>query len=147
MKVADALAQVRFLFIDTAPIIYHVENVQPYRALTNIIFGAIRVGLPQAATSSITLAECLVECYRSGDMELADRFRRAITSGPNLLYVGVDTTVERAAELRARYNLALTDAFQVAAALATGCDAILTNDQDLKRVTEIKVVMLRDLEP
>ncbi len=81
------------------------------------------------------------------DTQLAARFRRAITAGPNLLYVGVDATVERAAELRASYNLALTDAFQVAAALATGCDAILTNDQGLKRVKEIKVLMLGDLEP
>jgi predicted nucleic acid-binding protein len=52
----------------------------------------------------------------------------------------------RAAELRARYNLTLTDAFQVACALDAGCEAFLTNDFGLKRVTEIQVIVLDALD-
>ena len=33
------------------------------------------------------------------------------------------------AELRARYNLLLPDAFQAAVAIVSGCDALLTNDR------------------
>jgi predicted nucleic acid-binding protein len=51
----------------------------------------------------------------------------------------------QAAELRARYNLQLPDAFQVAIALAAGCEAFLTNDTMLSRVTELRVIVLDDL--
>ncbi len=49
---------------------------------------------------------------------------------------------QRAALLRASYNLSLTDALQVAAALSAGCEAFLTNDFGLKRVTELRVLVL-----
>jgi predicted nucleic acid-binding protein len=48
--------------------------------------------------------------------------------------------------LRARYNLTLTDAFQLAVAIQTECDAFLTNDIDLKRVTEIPIIVLSEVE-
>lgn len=145
VNVADALAGVQRLFIDTSPVIYHVQNAARYRPLTNHVFGAIRHGTVTGVTSSVTLLECPVHPYRLGDTSLADRFRRAITASPNLRYVGVDTAVERAAELRARHDLALADALQVAAALAAGCDMFLTNDHELRRVTEIRVLVLDDL--
>ncbi|MFA0754466.1 MAG: hypothetical protein IMHGJWDQ_002253 [Candidatus Fervidibacter sp.] len=37
-----------------------------------------------------------------------------------------------AASLRARYNLSLTDAFQVAVALKAGCDAVLSEMKNVK---------------
>lgn len=58
----------------------------------------------------------------------------------------MDASAERAAELRAHYNLTLTDAFQIAAALTAGCDAFPTNDAALKRVTELTVLVLDELE-
>jgi predicted nucleic acid-binding protein len=45
----------------------------------------------------------------------------------------------RAAELRARYHLSLTNAFQIAVALQSGCDAFLSNDMTLKRVSDLRV--------
>lgn len=60
----------------------------------------------------------------------------------------IDATIaEKAAEFRARYNLSLTDAYQMAVALSAGCDAFLTNDARLKRVVEVNVLVLDDLEP
>ncbi len=146
MKIADALSGVTRLFLDTSPVIYHVEGVAAYQPLTDVIFQEIRNGAFEAVTSSVTLAECLVHPYRNSDTALVQQFRNVITAGVNTRYVGVDATAESAAELRARYNLSLTDAFQVAVALAAGCDAFLTNDVILKRVTELTVLVLDDLE-
>jgi len=147
MRIADALARTRRLFIDTAPVIYHVERHPRYWDLTTGFFRALRDGIVQGVTSPITLAECLVHPYHSGDTALADRFRRAISGDRGIEYRGIDAVVERAAQMRARYNLALTDAFQIAAALAAGCDAILTNDLGMRRVTELTVLVLDNLEP
>ncbi len=59
----------------------------------------------------------------------------------------IDSTVaERAADLRARYNLRTPDALQTAAALDTGWQAFLTNDTQLKRVIELRVLILDELE-
>lgn len=46
----------------------------------------------------------------------------------------------------ADYNLQLLDAFQVAAALQSKCEAILTNDMQLKRVKELRVLVVSELE-
>ena len=55
--------------------------------------------------------------------------------------------MDRAAELRARYRLRLPDAIQLAVALNAGCQAFLTNDRDLQRVTAVRILSLEDLEP
>ncbi|MEP7294186.1 MAG: PIN domain-containing protein [Chloroflexota bacterium] len=52
----------------------------------------------------------------------------------------------RAAQLRAQYNLKTPDALQAAAALEMGCNAFLTNDAGLKRVSGISVLMIDELE-
>jgi predicted nucleic acid-binding protein len=52
----------------------------------------------------------------------------------------------QAAELRAKYNLRTADALQVASALSVNCDTFLTNDKQLNRLTELRVLVLDDLE-
>ena len=146
IKISTALANVRELFLDTAPIIYHVEGNLAYQPLTDQIFQAIQAGTLSAVTSSITLSECLVHPYRRGDMALAQKFRDAITAGVNTRYVGVDAVAEQAAEVRAHYNLKLADSFQIAAAIAAGCGAFLTNDSTLKRVSGITILVLDEME-
>lgn len=146
MNIQDALVGVRRLFLDTAPVIYHIEGNPAYQPLTDIIFQQIHSGMSEAVTSSVTLAECLVHPYRHGDLVLVQKFRNVITMGIHTQYTGVDASAEYAAELRARYNLTLTDAFQIAAALAAGCDAFLTNDTALKRVSELTILALDELE-
>lgn len=146
MKITAALANVRELFLDTAPVIYHVEGNPAYQPLTDHVFQAIQAGTLSAVTSSITLSECLVHPYRHGDTALAQKFRNVIIGGVNTRYVGVDVVAEQAAELRAGYKLKLADSFQIAAAIAAGCDTFLTNDAALKRVGEIAILVLDELE-
>ena len=52
---------------------------------------------------------------------------------------------EYAAELRAKYRLRTPDALQVSTAISTGCQAILTNDKNWKRVTELQVIIVDEL--
>ena len=58
-----------------------------------------------------------------------------------------EVIARRAAQLRARYPLALDDAFQIVTAIIAQCDAFLTNDATLKRVTELNVIVLDEVEP
>ncbi len=147
MKVSDALVGVRSVFLDTAPLIYHVERHPAYVGRTRPIFQAIDAGTVEAVTSSITLVECLVVPLRRQDAVLATRFRDVITAGVNTRFVGVDRVAEQAAELRAGLGFGLADAFQVACAVGAGVDAFVTNDKKLLRAPGIRVLVLDDLDP
>lgn len=147
VKVSDALSTVARLFLDTAPVIYYVERHPHYTPLVDYIFDCIDAGTLPAITSPVTLAECLVMPYRLGQANVQQDFADLIANGQGITFWPLDAgSARRAAELRARYNLSLTDAFQIAAALAAGCDAFLTNDATLKRVSELTILMLGELE-
>jgi hypothetical protein len=75
VKIRDALVGVKLLFLDTAPVIYHIEGNPAYQSLTDVVFQQVQSGMPEAVTSSVTLAECLVHPYRHGDLLLVQKFR------------------------------------------------------------------------
>lgn len=134
------------LGFDTAPIIYFVEANQKYDALVSQIFQRIANGLLTGITSVITFTEVLVQPIRRSDVELSHKYSNLLLNSANFETVGIDTVMaKRAASLRAQYNLRTPDALQLAAALESGCQVFLTNDVQLKRVTELRVLILDDL--
>ena len=134
MRVAEALTTVTRLFLDTAPIIYYVERHPQYAPLVDQIFNRLDNNALLAVTFPITLAECLIVPIRLGQTDLQRDFMDLITLGTGVIFKEIDkTTATRAAEMRARYNLTLTDAFQVAIAFEMGCNGFLTNDIGLQR--------------
>jgi predicted nucleic acid-binding protein len=50
----------------------------------------------------------------------------------------------RAAQLRAEHRLRPADALQVAACLEQGATAFLSNDRELRRISDLHVWMLKD---
>jgi predicted nucleic acid-binding protein len=147
VKLDVALEGVSRLFFDSAPVIYFFERNPSYVAVLRSIFRYIEAGALHAITSPVTLAECLVAPYRSSDITLVHRFTEFIVFGHNTTFVSIDQEYgDRAAELRARYNLALPDALQLAVALRTGGEAILTNGLGLRRVAELRSIIVGELE-
>ena len=147
LKITERLQTVTRLFLDTASVVYYVEEDTRYLALVDPVFDRLDAGTLVAVTSPVTLAECLVMPYRNNQVELQQIFSDLIVNGTNVLFASIDREMgRRAAELRARYNLSLTDAFQIAVALQSGCDAFLTNDMTLKRVSELSVIVLEEME-
>ena len=146
MKVNNAIQGIRRLFLDTAPIIYYVENHPNYYELTQVIFDGIDEGLLLGVTSPISLSECLVYPYKLGLIALAQDFIYLIVDGENINFVLIDEDIGNlAAQMRARYNLSLTDALQIATAIQSNCDAFLTNDLQLKRVNELSILGISEL--
>lgn len=147
MKVDAALQGVTRLFLDTAPVIYYIEKHPNHVAASTAIFNLIDQGVITAVLSPVTLAECLVVPQRLGLVTLQQDFISLITYGRNTDFVHIDDSCAVvASELRVRYNLSLLDALQVAAALNSGCEALLTNDVLLRRVSEIRILLMDDLE-
>ncbi|MEP6776762.1 MAG: type II toxin-antitoxin system VapC family toxin [Chloroflexota bacterium] len=138
VKLDDALVGVARLGIDTAPVIYFIEAHARFERVVAPIFKLIADGRLIGITSTITLTEVLVQPFMSANVRLQQEYRDILLYSPNFEVVPIDLNVaERAAELRARYGLRAPDALQIAAALSSGCEAFVTNDSKLQRVSEL----------
>ena len=148
MKVEESLEGVTNLFLDTAPVIYAVEGNPKYLPIVRVVFEAIDNGFLTGICSPITLAECLVRPCRFEQVELQQTYIHLLLNNENITckYIDQQVLAIQAAQLRAKYNLQLPDAFQVAVALGADCEAFLTNDVVFRRVTEIRAIALDDLE-
>jgi predicted nucleic acid-binding protein len=147
MKLNDALQGVNKVFLDTSPVIYYVEAVPAFAEVVRGIFTLIGKGQIQGVVSPVTLAECVTLPIRLGQVELRERFTDLLTATDGIVLVNIDATIaQQAAELRIRYGLKLPDALQLAVGFCAGCEAFLTNDVALKRVTELQVLVLGELE-
>lgn len=147
MNLSEALTGVRLLGVETAPFIYFAECRSGHVDKMRAIFRHVADGEITVVTSTITLTEALAKPLREGANDLAAAYRAMLKETPGILLHPVDSvTADRAAELRARYNLKTPDALHVATAVEAGCDAFLTNDLDLRRIVEIRVLILDDLE-
>ena len=137
------------LAVDTAIFIYWIEEHPRWVTLLDELFRAADSGKLALVTSAVTLLEVLVVPYRAGDIFLAERYEALLTRGRGLRLVDLDRAQLRAAaQLRAvRPALKTPDALQVAAALAAGCTALLTNDRDIPSVAGLRILQLASFDP
>lgn len=146
-KLDEALAGVTGLGFDTAPVIYFIEANPQYDALVTEIFQRITDGTMHGLTSVITLSEVLVQPMLRQQVLLQQEYRDLLLHGINFKTWAISANIaERAAELRAKYRLRTPDALQLATVIEAGGQAFLTNDTGLRRVTELPVLVLGELE-
>ncbi|MEW6351093.1 MAG: type II toxin-antitoxin system VapC family toxin [Thermodesulfobacteriota bacterium] len=137
---------IRRLFLDSAPVIYFVEQHPDYHSLLLPIFARFETGDLIAVTSPITLAECLVLPLKAGNAVVTEAFLELLGGAYPGVFVALERQTARlAAEIRSKYRVTLSDAFQVASALEARCQALLTNDKALTRITELRVLVVEDL--
>jgi predicted nucleic acid-binding protein len=147
MKISSRLKNVNRIFLDTAPVIYYVEKNRNYLQKVRVVFERLDDGSLTGVASPVTLSECLVLPFRLEKPDVAQAFIQMLSNNSSTTFVVIEDQIAcQAADLRARYNLTLSDAFQAAAAIASDCDAFLTNDDALKRVTELNVIVLDEVE-
>jgi predicted nucleic acid-binding protein len=95
--------------------------------------------------SVVTEAELLIRPLRDADDDAVERVQDLL-SEEGISVAPVDRRTARlAAELRARHNLGLADAIIVATAIVTGCEAVVSNDGQWRRVTETSIVYLEEV--
>lgn len=148
MRIEAALNGVARLGVDTAPFIYYIEENPTYLALVAPIFLAADAGRIALVTSTITVSEVLIHPLRLRADNLRDEYLDLFLNSANLEIQSIDIEVaQRAAELRVAHNIRLPDALQIAAALHAGCTAFLTNDRQLNRVDDLRILIVDDLDP
>lgn len=143
MTLPEMLQGIRQLAFDTAPLIYFIEKHPDYFDRMLVIMRHVDEGLINGVGATMALTEVLIQPLRAGDTALTKRYEAVLTNSRNFRLVPLTTAIAHlAADIRARYNLKTPDAIHVATAIDAGCDGFLTNDTDIKRITEIKVLTL-----
>jgi predicted nucleic acid-binding protein len=87
--------------LDTAPLIYFIEESPEYLHIVRPFFQDLDAGDLRVVTSVLTLTEVLVHPLPRGDSALANHYRRVLLQAKHLDTVAVSNMIaESAAELR-----------------------------------------------
>jgi predicted nucleic acid-binding protein len=140
----DLLADVpsgALLTVDTAPIIYYLEDHPVYAPRFAPLFAGVAAARVQVVVSSVTLAEVLGGPLAAGKEVLAAQYREVLcrSAGWHMHPIDEETAVT-AARIRARHGLRLPDAIQIATAIVTRSHALITNDRRLAKVGDVKIL-------
>ncbi len=134
----EGLPENALLLVDSAPIIYVLEDHPDLAQVFRPVFEAHDNGLVRLAVTTVTLAEVLTGPLSARDEVLAERYRSTLKSW---FVVDLDAEIaESAARLRSALKLKLADAVQAASALAIGADALVTHDRDFSAVRDLRVL-------
>lgn len=141
----EGLPENALLLVDSAPIIYVLEDHPELASVFRPVFEQHEKGLVRLAVTTVTLAEVLAGPLRNSDEVLAERYRSTLKSW---FLVDLDSEIaESAARLRAAFKLKLADAVQAASALAVGADALVTHDRDFSALRYLRVIGVADESP
>ncbi len=137
----SSIADNGLVTLDTAPIIYILEDHPQYAELFVPLFQRIQDGNLRAIVSPVTIAEVVAGPLHSGNEILANRYFKVLTSGNNWMVQELTAELSFiAARIRIRYQLKLPDAIQVATAIHTGSSALITHDRDFRGVDDIAIL-------
>ena len=135
----------RAVGIDTAIVIYFIEEHPKFLPLVLPLFREADQGKRDLITSAVTLLEVLVVPYRAGNRALADRYEALLTRSRGIRLI--DATLDQlraAAQLRAATGVRTPDALQLVAALGSDCTAFVTNDRRLPAIPGLRIVQLEE---
>lgn len=136
----------RRIAIDTSIFIYQLEANPRYVDLTESIFAWVEQANHRAITSTITMAEVLVQPYRDADEQRVNQFYALLSTYPNLDWIAPDLEVaDIAARIRATHRLRTPDALQAATAIRAEVTGIVTNDPAFARMKEFETLVLDQL--
>ena len=131
--------------LDTAPLIYFIEENPAYIETVRFFFEAMDRGDFLVVTSTVTLLEVLVHPLRRNNRELATEYRDILLNSKLTTLEVSSSIAEQAAQLRAVHNIRTPDAIQISAALSAGASHFFTNDIRLPEIPSIQILSLDGL--
>jgi uncharacterized protein len=126
-------------YLDSATIIYLVEQVQPYASVVRRKLSAQGLVL---ITSELTRLECRVKPVRNGDSALLQDFDDYFANTIAEVVPLTRDVIDRATEIRAQFNFKTPDSIQLAAAVSANSAVFLTNDHRLNRFTAVPIEVI-----
>jgi predicted nucleic acid-binding protein len=127
------------IYLDSAPIIYTVEQVMPYASMIDT-----RLSSPDVVcvTSDLARMECRVKPLQAKNIELRKDYDYYFEMAMAEIIVLSTQVMDYATDIRARYGFKTPDSIHLASALVSKCDLFLTNDYRLERFAEIAIEII-----
>jgi predicted nucleic acid-binding protein len=134
------------VFLDTAPLIYYIEERKDYAHILDELFIANEQAKFQFTTSVLTLLEILVIPIKQKANKIIREYENILCNSATIdIYDFTIEIAKKAAKIRADYGFKTPDAIQLSTAIFTDSDFFLTNDKHLKSFKEIKIVILSEV--
>ena len=133
--------------LDTAPLIYFIEQDPRYLNIVRDFFRAMDRGEFQVVTSTLTLTEVLVHPLRNGNTKLTQQYQDILLNQDYLRAFSLSPTIAKlAAQLRATKNLKTPDAIQIATSIQNGAEFFVTNDRGFRNILGLKILILDEIK-
>lgn len=137
--------KIKKIAIDTTIFIYVFEQSVEFGEKSKELLEKVEAGIFSAVASSVSLTEILVKPIREKDISLEKQYKLLFNHFPNLTIVSIDNLVaSQAAYLRGVYGIKTPDALIVASAIIANAEVLITNDDRLAQIKEIKCVSVDD---
>lgn len=133
------------VYLDTAPIIYSVEEHESYWPVLKPLWDSLKKGEIEVVTSELSVLETLVVPIRNEDTDLTAGYEILLTDSHVELIPITVPILRTAAYLRATQNFKTPDAIHAATATLSNCDHLISNDSGFRRITTVDVIILSDL--
>jgi predicted nucleic acid-binding protein len=134
-------------FVDTSPFIYLIEKHSGYHKKLKDFFTNLYVNEDRIISSVITFSEFGVKPYQNNQLHLIEDFEFFINQMSIALLDVNKLHAKKAYQLRAKYPfLKGMDSIQLGTAIVEKCKLFLTNDKQLKKIDEISVVLVEEIE-
>lgn len=131
--------------IDTNIFICVFEQSVEFGEKSKELLEKVEEGIFSAVASSVSLTEILVKPIRGKDISLEKQYKLLFTHFPNLIIIPVDNLVAaQAAYLRGIYGIKTSDALIIASAIIAKADALITNDDRLAQIKEIRCISINN---
>ena len=131
----EALRSASTVYLDSAPVIYFIEENKTFIRLVEPIIQAIASGEKEGFSSHLTLLEVLIKPLQKKRPDLAERYRDILLRSPHLRLLEVDSQVaEEAARISAQYGIRTPDCIHLASARLAGADVFSYKRQAASRV-------------
>lgn len=131
--------------MDTAPLIYYVEEHPDYYPFMSEVVAMREAGELEFVASVVLLGESLVHPLRHDNESMVAAYTAFIEDERRFKLMAVDNPlIKKAASFRAVYRLKMMDSIQLATAVLGYADIFLTNDKQLAKVREVDVWVLAD---
>jgi predicted nucleic acid-binding protein len=127
------------VYLDSAIIIYAVEQVMPYASIIET-----RLSAPDIVciTSDLARMECRVKPIQIKNIELLKDYDYYFEMAMAEIIVLSRQVIDCATNIRAICGFKTPDSIHLASALVSRCDVFLTNDYQLNQFTEIAIEII-----
>lgn len=131
------------IYLDTNLYIYFFEANPQYADHVEELLSYISDQNATIISSTLLLTELLVSPYKSKNQQLINTYQDLDQILVNLQFISMNKKIsQKAAQLRAKYDIRTPDAVHLATALNQQADLFVTADQQFKKIKELTVLLL-----